>query len=190
MVFLFISVVLFSAVHLIPALPKVKSALRERFGAAYGPLFGAAATVTLAAIVLAWSLAPFEPVYEPGKFSRHINMGFSFVAFLFVGIFFFRGKLRLFFRFPLAIAVIFWATGHLIANGDLASIILFGGLLAYAVIFILLGLINKVFPSLVVRDGHDVLSLVGGVSAYIAMVQLHEILIGVPVIRIDQVFGG
>ena len=190
MVLLFIAVLLFDIVHLVPALPAVKARLQQRFGAAYGALFGVAATLTLLAIIAAWSYAGVEPVYEPIKFSRHINMGFSLIAFMFLGIFFFRGKLRQFFRFPFAIAVVFWATGHLIANGDQASLILFGGLLIYALVFIVLGLINKVFPSLVVRDGHDTLSLVVGVSAYIAMVQLHEMIIGMPVLRIDQVFGG
>ena len=141
------------------------------------------------AIIIAWSFSDFEPVYEPVKFSRHINVGLTLIAFLFLGIFFFRGKLRLFFRFPFAIAVIFWASGHLVANGDQASIIMFGGLLVYAVVFIVLGLINSVQPTLIVRDGHDVLSLIIGFSAYIVMVQLHEIIIGMPVMRIDQVFG-
>jgi len=190
MIFLAVAVALFAFVHLIPALPGIKTRLQERFGAAYGPLFGVAATLTLVLIVVAWSMTSFEPVYEPVKFGRHINMALSLIAFMFLGIFFFRGKLRQFFRFPFAIAVVFWATGHLIANGDQASIILFGGLLAYAVVFIILGLKNKLYPTLVVRDGHDVLSLVMGVAAYIAMVSLHEVIIGVPVIRIDQIFGG
>ncbi len=190
MILLFIAVAMFTAVHLVPALPSIKSRLKERFGAAYGPGFGLVATITLIGIVVAWSFTSFEPVYEPVKFFRYINMAFSLLAFMFLGIFFFRGKLRQFFRFPFAIAVVFWSTGHLIANGDQASIILFGGLLIFAIVFIILSLINKVFPTLVVRDGHDVLSLVIGVSVYIAMVQLHEIIIGVPVIRIDQIFGG
>lgn len=190
MIYLIIAVVLFSLVHFIPALPGVKSRLKDQFGIAYGPLFGAAATLTLAAIVVAWAYTSFEPVYEPTKYSRYINMAFSFVAFLFLGIFAFRGKLRQFFRFPFAIAVMFWASGHLIANGDQSSLILFGGLLGYAIIFITLSLANKIFPSLIVRDGHDTLSLVVGASIFIAMVQMHEIIIGVPVIRIEQFFGG
>jgi len=190
MIFLFIAVVLFSLVHLIPVLPAVKVKLQEKLGSGYGPVFGLAATLTLIGIIVAWSFVDFVPVYEPVKYFRYINMAFSLVAFGFVGIFFFRGKLRQFFRFPFAIAAVLWAIGHLFANGDQASLILFGGLLIYAIAFIFFGLLNKIYPSLVVRDGHDTLSLVIGVSAYIAMVQLHEIIIGVPVIRIDQIFGG
>ena len=190
MIFLVVAVLSFSLVHFIPALPGVKSRLKIRFGGAYGPLFGLAATITLIGVIWAWSMTEFVPVYEPVKYSRYINMGFTFIAFGFLGIFAFRGKLRQFFRFPFAIAVVFWAVGHLIANGDQASIILFGGLLIYALVFIVLSIANKIFPALLVRDGHDTLSLVVGASVYIGMVQLHEILIGVPVIRIEQFFGG
>ncbi len=190
MIFLAIAVLLFALVHLIPALPGLKSRLKDRFGAAYGPLFGLAATITLVAIITAWSFTAFEPIFEPVQYARFLNMAFSFIAFLFLGIFFFRGKLRQKIRFPFAIAVIFWAVGHLIANGDLSSLILFGGLLIFAVVFIILGLTNQVFPTLIVREGHDTLSLLAGGSAYIGMVQIHEIFIGVPVIRIEQFFGG
>jgi len=187
MVFLGVAVFLFSGVHLIPALPGVKGQLKDRFGMAYGPLFGLAATITLLAIITAWSFAELEPVYEPGENSRLINMAFSFVAFGFLGVFFFRGKLRQIIRFPFAIAVIFWAIGHLIANGDLASLILFGGLLVFAVTYIVLGLANQVYPTRDVRESHDVLSLVTGLAFYIVMVQLHEVIIGVPVIPVVHI---
>jgi uncharacterized membrane protein len=38
-----------------------------------------------------------------------------------------------------------WAVGHLLVNGDLASILLFGGLLAWAVVSVIL--INKAEPT-------------------------------------------
>ena len=135
MILLAAAVLLFSAVHLIPALPRVKSRLKDRFGQAYGPLFGVIATITLIGVIAAWSFTGFEPVFEPIKYGRYINLVLSFVAFGFLGIFAFRGRLRQFFRFPFAIAVMFWAIGHLFANGDLASIIGFGGLLIFAVGF-------------------------------------------------------
>lgn len=188
--FLALAVALFSLIHLVPALPGLKAKLKDRYGTAYGPGFGIASSVSLGFIILAWSQTDFVPVYEPAKWGRHANLLASFIAFCFLGIFFFRGRLRLLFRYPFAIAVVFWASGHLLANGDQTSLVLFGGLLVYAVLFIVLALAGKMRPDRQVRDGHDVLSLVFGVAAYIAMVQLHSIIIGVPVITIDKVFGG
>ena len=88
-------------------------------------------------------------------------------------------------RFPMALAAIFWATGHLLANGDLASVILFGGFLAYAVAHIAIGVANGVRPSREVRAGHDLLSIVMGVALYGVMAQLHGALIGVQLVQLS-----
>jgi uncharacterized membrane protein len=85
----------------------------------------------------------------------------------------------------MAFAAIFWASGHLLANGDLASIILFGGFLIYAVLHILIGTLNGVRPSSVVRDGHNLLSVLGGIALYGVMIQAHQALIGVPIIQLN-----
>ena len=85
----------------------------------------------------------------------------------------------------MALAAIFWATGHLFANGDLASIILFGGVRAYGVLHIVIGTINGVRPLPVVRQGHDLLSFFVGVALYGVMIQAHQALIGVPIIQLN-----
>jgi uncharacterized membrane protein len=47
-------------------------------------------------------------------------------------------------RHPQLTAVKTWAVAHLLVNGDLASVILFGGLLAWAVVEVIL--INRAEP--------------------------------------------
>lgn len=69
-------------------------------------------------------------LYDPPGWGWYVNYVLTFIAFLCVGVFLFRGGYRQRLRFPMAIATVFWATGHLFANGDLASLILFGGLLS------------------------------------------------------------
>jgi uncharacterized membrane protein len=113
---------------------------------------------------------------------RQATVGLLLLAFLCLGVFLFRGRLRQHLRFPLAIGVMLWGAGHLFANGDLASLILFGGLFAYAAAHLALGLSFGIRPSPEVRSGHDILSMVAGVALYIAMVQLHPVLIGVHVL--------
>ena len=84
----------------------------------------------------------------------------------------------------MALAAIFWAAGHLLANGDLAGIILFGGFLLYGVLHIVIGTLNGVRPSADVRGGHDLLSILGGIALYGIMAQLHGAVIGVPVVQL------
>ena len=92
-------------------------------------------------------------------------------------------QISLIWVFPLS--VMLWGIGHLFANGDLASLILFGGLSLYGAAHLALGLAHGIRPSPEVRAGHDILSLIAGVALYIAMVQLHPVLIGVPVLTLS-----
>ena len=182
MALLAIAVVAFAMIHLVAAVPPAKLWLQQRLGRGYGAAFGIAATISLVLIVVGWRLSDYVPVYEPPMRARQATLGLVLLAFLSLGVFLFRGRLRQFLRFPLAIAVMLWGAGHLFANGDLASLILFGGLIAYAAAHFALGLAYGIKPSPEVRSGHDVLSLVAGVALYISMVQLHPMLIGVPVL--------
>ena len=182
MALLAVAVLAFSLIHLIAAVPSAKARLQQALGRAYGPVFGIAATVALVLIVVGWRAAPYVAIYEPPMRARQATVGLLLLAFLCLGVFLFRGRLRQHLRFPLAIAVMLWAIGHLFANGDLASLILFGGLFAYAAAHLGLGLAHGIKPSPEVRSGHDVLSLIAGVALYVAMVQLHPLLTGVPVL--------
>ncbi|WP_373503224.1 NnrU family protein [Aestuariivirga sp.] len=178
--------VLFTAIlHLVAAVPTLKARLKAAVGdKAYGPVFGFASLLGIVIVVLGWRASDFVFVYDPPEWGRHANFLLTLIAFICLGIFIFRGSLRQKLRFPMAIAAIFWAVGHLLANGDLASIILFGGFLAYAVAHIVIGTINKVRPSPEVRKGHDLVSVLIGIALYGVMAQLHGALIGVPVFQI------
>ncbi len=185
MILLFIGVLLTALMHLVAAVPSLKAKLKARVGErAYGPLFGIASLAGIAIIVLGWRASDFVHVYDPPEWGRHANFLLTLIAFICLGIFIFRGRLRQKLRFPMAFAVIFWATGHLLANGDMASVILFGGFLAYAVAHIVIGVMNGVRPSPEVRDGHDLLSVVMGIALYGVMAQLHGALIGVQLVQL------
>lgn len=186
MFLLALGVFLLAAMHLVAAVPSLKSRIKSGLGErAYGPVFGIVSLLAIALIVLGWRASDFVPVYDPPEWGRHANYLLTLIAFIFLGIFLFRGSLRQKLRFPMAFAVIFWAVGHLLANGDLASVILFGGLLVYAVLHVVIGLANGVRPSPEVRGGHDLLSVLAGIALYGVMAQLHGALIGVPVFQLN-----
>ena len=187
MTVLALGVLLTALLHLVAAVPSLKSRLKVAVGdKAYGPVFGIASIVGVLIIVLGWRSAAFVAIYDPPEWGRHANFLLTLIAFVCLGIFLFRGSLRQRLRFPMGIAVIFWATGHLLANGDLRSVILFGGLLAYAIAHILIGNANGVRPSPEVRGGHDLMSVVMGIALYGVMTQLHDAIIGVPVFMLTQ----
>lgn len=182
MIILAAGVLLFVLLHGVAAVPRYKRYVKSRTGERwYGPVFGLASILAIAVIVLGWRSSSFVAVYDPPAWGWYVNYGLTFIAFLCVGIFLFRGSLRQRLGFPMAIATVFWAAGHLFANGDLASLILFGGLLVGSVVHVAVAMANGIRPTPEVRAGHNGLSLIFGAALYGIMTQLHPAIIGVPI---------
>ena len=134
MIILAAGVLLFALLHGVAAVPRYKSYVKSLMGERwYGPVFGLASLFAIAVMVLGWRNSSVVAVYEPPEWGWYVNYVLTFTGFLCLGIFLFRGSYRQRLRFPMGIAVLFWAVGHLFANGDLASLILFGGLLLVTV---------------------------------------------------------
>lgn len=186
MLLLALGVFLTAVLHLVAAVPSLKAKLKQRVGErAYAPVFGIASLIGIAIIVIGWRSSDFVFVYDPPEWGKYANYGLTLLAFICLGIFLCRGSLRQSLRFPMAIAAILWASGHLLANGDLASVILFGGFLVYAVLHIVIGTLNGVRPSPVVHKGHNLLSFFVGIALYGVMIQAHQALIGVPIVQLN-----
>lgn len=84
-------------------------------------------------------------------------------------------------RHPQLTAVKTWAVAHLLVNGDLASVILFGGILAWAVVEVIL--INRAeprpAPPAAAPLGKEIGAVVGAVLVTVAIMLAHNWL-GVP----------
>lgn len=84
---------------------------------------------------------------------------------------------------PMLIAVKIWAFAHLLVNGDLASLLLFGGFLIWAVIVVINTKRRGLPAPQPTSKTSDVISVVVGLGLWAAFAfALHEWLIGVPVI--------
>jgi len=125
--------------------PGARAGLAQRFGE--GAVKGGAALALLASValmVIGYQQAPFETVWFPPGFLVHVNNLLMLLAVALFTAGAFKGHLRHWVRHPQLTGFKTWAVAHLLVNGDLASIVLFGGLLAWGVLA-LIG-INK-------RDG-------------------------------------
>jgi uncharacterized membrane protein len=81
------------------------------------------------------SVAGGPYLYEPPVWMKHINALLMLFASISMGVYFFpAGRLKAALKHPMLLAVKIWALGHLLANGSLAAILLFGSFLAWAVI--------------------------------------------------------
>ena len=161
----------------------------ERLGP--GPFKGLYSVVAIAGFVLiVWGFSLYRAeglisVWRPPVWTRHLTIGlmwFAFVALACMNPA--PSKIRGWLRHPMLVAIKIWALAHLLANGDAGGMLLFGSFLAYAVYDRIAvkkrGDIGAMRISSFTRA--DATALGVGTIAYVAMIYLHPILIGVPVI--------
>src|SRR6056297_4034280 len=96
-----------------------------------------AAVIILAGLVLmivGYRGSDFVNLWYPPAWTVHLNNLLMLVSVFVYGMSATKGRLRGRLRHPQLTAVKIWAVAHLLVNGDLASVVLFGGLLAWAVV--------------------------------------------------------
>lgn len=138
MTLLILGLILYSGSHLF------KRLLPDRRAAMGDAGKGVVALVSLAGIVLmvmGYRAAPYIEVWSPPRFLIHVNNLLMVIAVFLLGVGNVWGVVRTKLRHPMLGAVKVWALAHLLVNGDLAGMVLFGGLLAWAVLSLIL--INK-----------------------------------------------
>lgn len=124
-------------------------------------------------------------IWTPPKWMPHLTLLLMFPAMITLAVYMLpAGRLKALLRHPMLVTLKIWAVAHLLANGDLGSIVLFGAFLVYAVI-------NRI--SMKSREGergpapvwgeHDTFSIGFGIVLYVLFVYvLHKLLIGVAVL--------
>ena len=124
------------ASHLFPIyMADRRTAAIARLG--QGPYKGLFALVSLGAVVLmvkGYQQAPLEPVWSPPIWTMHLNNLLMLLALFLVAAKHAKSSVKHFVRHPMLAGVKVWALAHLLVNGDLASIVLFGGVLGWAVV--------------------------------------------------------
>jgi uncharacterized membrane protein len=149
------------------------------------------ALISLAGLALIiWGFAHYRAtgwidVWYPPKAFKHITEALMLPAVILVVASYIRGRIYTTLKHPMLAGVKLWAAAHLLANGDLGSIILFGSLLAWAV-FDRISLKHRVDagapPIPVGGPGNDAIAVAVGIVVYLALgFVFHPVAIGVPV---------
>ena len=185
MALLVIGLIAFLGLHLLPGLPAWREKMVASLGEnGYRAAFSVGSIATLALLIWGYAQAPFIDVWTPPVWTRHLAALFMAVALVALMAAFFPGRIKQRLKHPMLVAIKVWAFAHLLANGDLASMLLFGGFLAYAVASRIL--VGKRGERIAGLPGHparnDAIAVVAGLGLYIAIVMwLHRLVIGVPV---------
>lgn len=184
MTLLIFGLAVFAVTHMFSRLRGLRARVIDVIGD--GPYKGAYSLVSLVGLILmvrGYGAAPFEPVYEPLAASRGIAHALMPLAFILAAGANMRSNLKRYVGHPLSLAVILWAVVHLTANGDLASILLFGGLGLYAVANLVLSVAAGPTPPPPPQPrSKDLILIVAGLVGYAAVLFAHEWLFGVAVV--------
>ena len=188
MLYLILGLVIFFGAHLFSAFRSRAPGKDLKVKLGYGPYMGLYSLVSIAGFVLIiWAFGAARPapiLYQPPVWMAHLNLVLMLPAMILLAAAYApAGRIKKAAKHPMLAAVKIWALGHLLANGELNSVLLFGSFLAY-------GVIDRIAlkkrgdigpgPDAPVSAMGDVAALVIGTAAFAAiLLWLHPILFGV-----------
>jgi len=143
-------------------------------------------------ILIVWGFGQYRAggytqVWNPPVWTRHLAVLLVWPAFIAFTAAYLPGRIKGALKHPMLAGLKIWALAHLLANGDLGSMLLFGALLAWAVAA---RISTKRRDEVRDHGGpaaapagwrNDILAVAIGTALYLAfLLWLHPLLIGVP----------
>jgi uncharacterized membrane protein len=195
MLLLILGLIIFFALHLIPTMPDLRQGLVTRFGeTAFKAVFAVASLAGLVLIVVGYHKLQLMPgknvvLWDPPTWTRHLAMLLMIPALILLVASQIPSRIRTAAKHPMLAAIKIWALAHLLANGDLASLLLFGGFLAFAV-YDRISVKRRAYAGRLGNEPgspvNDLIVVVLGLALYaIILVWGHGAIIGVPLIHIS-----
>ena len=165
-----------------------RNAMAQRLGEIpWKALYAVLSLAGFLLILKGYGAARLEPVvlYTPPSFLRHLAMLFMLPVFVFLLAAYLPGRIKGALKHPMLVATKLWATAHLLVNGTLADVLLFGSFLAWAVADRISVKRRPARPLPGPPPGmvNDIIAVAGGLGIYVAFVLwLHGSLIGIPLL--------
>ena len=134
---LILGLVLFLGVHSTRIVAEGwRSTMMRRLGAGtWKGLYALVSLVGLGLVVWGFGVAREQPyqLWAPPYFLRHVMWLLTMLAFILLAAAYVpRNAIKARLHHPMVLAVIFWALGHLLVNGNVAHVVLFGSFLLWA----------------------------------------------------------
>jgi uncharacterized membrane protein len=187
MIYLITGLVLFLGAHLAIIFRGFRTKIIAKIGDK-GWRVGISLCTLIGLVLIAYGFSQYRAggyvrLYEPPLFLRHLALILNLPVFVLLASAYLPGYIKATIKHPMLAAVKLWALAHLCANGDLGSVILFGSILAWAVIARIAVKKREMAEPPPPRSGplrNDLIAILIGLTAYILVLDwLHAILIGV-----------
>jgi uncharacterized membrane protein len=189
MLILIAGIVIFLGTHTLTTLRGTRAGLIEKLGP--GLFKGLYSLVALTGFVLiVWGFHRYRAegwiqLWTPPLWTSHLTVALMWFAFIaMAGSNPAPSRIRGWLRHPMLVGVKLWALAHLLANGDAGGMLLFASFLAWAVYdrIAVKRRGDAGAPRMAGFTRADAVAVGGGTVAYVAMIFLHPVLIGVPVV--------
>ncbi len=190
MLLLVLGLVLFFGAHSLPmARPAWRTQAIARAGE--GPYqlgYALVSMLGMVLMVLGYGAARADNpvlVYQPPVWLRHVSLLLMLPVFTLVLAAYLPGPIQRALKHPMLIGVLLWALAHLLANGTLADLLLFGLFLVWSVaeLFSLMRRQAPVVQAAPPSKWNSPIALLAGLTIYVAFILfLHQWLIGVPLV--------
>lgn len=132
-----LGLIVFFATHLWTGLARgPRDALKAKLGdLPYRGLYSIVAAAGLALIIIGWRTADATALYTPPAWTRQVTYLLMLLALIaLVATYLPKGRIAPALKHPMLAGLKLWAFAHLLANGEVRSVILFGAFLVYGVI--------------------------------------------------------
>ena len=191
MSWLVVGLIIFFAMHSISI---VNEPWRDRMVAKRGEgpwkgIYSVVATIGFVLIVWGYGLARQESaiIYLSAPWLMYLSMLLLIPVFPLLLATYLPGRIKAFVGHPMLLATILWAFSHLLVNGRLSDILLFGSFLVWSCLdlYSMRRRVQSPLLSAPVSRFNDLISLVLGFALYsMFIVWLHSMLIGVPLVTL------
>jgi uncharacterized membrane protein len=188
---LVLGLIVFLGAHTFVTLRPTRAAAVQRLGRpAYLGLFSLASAVGIA--LMFWGFARYRQtgwiqVWHPSELLRHVTVALVWPAVVLVTAAYIPGHIRRTVKHPMLAGVKLWAFAHLLSNGDLGGIVLFGSVLGWAIYDRIAvkrrEAAGEVAAVMFVDRGwtNDIIAVALGTVLYLALgFAFHPVVIGVP----------
>jgi uncharacterized membrane protein len=178
---LIIGLALFIGVHLVPSSPGLRGGVAGAIGLnGYKIAFSVVSAIGLVLAGIGYAQAPYEQIFVPSQTARLILPVAMAVAFVLMACAYAPGRVRRLVRHPMMASVLIWSALHLLANGDLASNVLFGTFAIWSVFAILsASRRGQKLGGDKIRRWADPVAAAVGLAAFALVLYGHEWLFGV-----------
>ena len=187
MTLLIVGLLVFFGIHSVSMMRTLRQSLIDSVGEM--PFKGIYSLISLGGfvlIVVGFGNAPFVEIWQPPGWTRAVAMVLMAPVFILLASMHMPGHIKARTRNPMLIAIKIWASAHLIANGDLASMVLFVSFLTYGVINLIA--VKRNNRSSVVDNPQakfDVIAIIIGLGIYAALLLwLHPYVSGVALVAL------